>query len=148
MTIQLALDVETEEEIDAAGDAQAVVLEHLFAACKAVVREMTADRVAAELNKIWANRGRGVTAQVLRAALADSRGNYFRVEWMFWFAAHSEDVRELLLGIAAGESPKDPADELADLQELVRKEMPQQAPRLIQKAKRPRVSRTGKARAR
>jgi hypothetical protein len=137
------MDVESDEERDAEsearGDAHAVVLEHLFAACKRVVRELTADYVAEELSKIWANRGRPVTAPILRSALSDSRGNYFRFEWVLWFAEHSADVRELLIGVGAGDSDKDPADELEDLKGVLRNEFPKQADRLIQRGKAPRA---------
>ena len=147
---QLALDVDAQAEkeaeaarIEALGDAHAVLLERVFAACRKVLRDRQADPVADELEAMWANRGRPVTAQVLRSALADSRGNYFRVEWLFWFAEHSQELRELLLELAIGQGPKDPADELADLHEIIREEFPKQATKLIQKAKAPRAPRAG-----
>src|SRR4051812_2279894 len=105
---QLEIEAVEAQELEAIGDSHAIVLERVFAACRKVVRELTADVVARELDVMWANRGRPVTAPVLRSALADSRGNYFRFEWILWFAEHSDEVRELLIGIGVGRSEKEP----------------------------------------
>lgn len=134
------------KELEGLGDVHAVVLEQLFAACKRVVREHTAEEIADEMDVMWANRGRPVTGPILRSALGDSRGNYFRLEWILYFAERSAEVRELLLGIALGRGPKDPADELGDLHEILRDEFPKQADRLIQKAKAPRAPRKARTR--
>lgn len=130
-----------QQELEAMGDNHAVRLEQLFAACRKVVREMTSDVVADDLDRMWANRGRGVTSNVIRASLGDSRGNYFRLEWILYFAEHSEEVRQLLMSVAIGDAPKEAKDELADLQDLVREHLPKHADQLIRKAKAPRVRR-------
>lgn len=135
LRIAEVVEDDRKKELEAVGDQHAVALEHLFAACKAIVRERTADEVARELDVIWGERGRGVTAQVLRAALADSRGNYFRLEWILYFAEESQEVRELLIAIGRGDGPKDPREELEDLKELLRNEYPKQAEQLIRKGK-------------
>jgi hypothetical protein len=120
-------------------DAQGVLLEQLLAACRAVARELTYDRCAAELDAVWGERGRTVSAAVLRAALTGTERNYFRVEWLFWFAQQSPDVATLVLEIAGRGLPKKkPEDELRDLQSEVRAEFPKQAERLIRKAASPR----------
>ena len=53
---------------------------------------------AAELEKQWGNpeQGRFVSAALLTAALKDSERNYFRAEWLHWFASQSQEVAEIL----------------------------------------------------
>ena len=135
LAIAAVQEDDRQRELEEIGDAHAVRLEQLFAACKRVVREMTADAVASELDTIWANRGRPVSPQVLRASLADSRGNYFRAEWLLYFAEQSPEVRELLIAIGRGDGPKDPKDELTDLHDVLRSEYPRQAEALIRKGR-------------
>lgn len=132
---EVALD-EREKELDAMGGEHAIRLEELFAACNKVVRAMTAEGAADELARMWEKRGRPVTAGVLKNALADSRGNYFRLEWILYFAAMSSEVRELLIAIGRDDSPKEPREELADLQDDLREQFPKQADAMIRRAKR------------
>lgn len=133
---QLAIaGLENQAEIDQEADDQALLFEHVVAACKAVTRELTLEVCATALDRIWGDRGRPVSAAVLRAALNDSRGNYFRVEWLIWFARQSEEVAQLAHEIAgAGLPQKKPEDELRDLKAVLREEYPRQAQRLIRKA--------------
>lgn len=126
---ELAKDRERE------ADDQALLFEHVLAACRAVARDLTYDACARELDRIWGERGRPVSAAVLRAALNDARGNYFRLEWLIWFARQSEDVAQLAREIGgAGLPKKTPEQELEDLKNVLRSEYPKQAQRLIRKA--------------
>lgn len=141
---QLSMVVDDPREIERDADEQGLLFERLLAACKAVARERTYDVVAAALDAIWGSdkRGRPVSSSVLRAALNDARGNYFRLEWALWFARESEEVADLLLEIAGrGRPTKKPEDELADLQQVVRREYPNQAEKMIAKSKLPRGGR-------
>ena len=121
-----------------AGDEQALLYERLMVACRAVARELTFERCAAALDAIWGDRGRPVSAAVLRAALSGTERNYFRVEWAIWFARHSEDVADVLLEIAGrGKPKKTPEEELRDLKEIVRRELGATGNKLIRKAEAP-----------
>lgn len=117
-------------------DDQALVFEGLLAACRACARLLTVEVCARELDRIWGDRGRPVSAAVLRAALNGTERNYFRLEWAIWFARQSEDVAELLLEIVGqGKPKKTPEEELADLKKLVRDELShKRAEALIRKA--------------
>jgi hypothetical protein len=54
--------------------------------------------VAAELDKRWGGDafGRPVSESTLGAALRDAERNYFRLEWVDWFAARSPEIADLL----------------------------------------------------
>lgn len=80
---------------------------------------------------------KGVSASLFRSCLESSERNYFRLDWLFWFIDESEDVRSVLIE-AIGLPEKDPKEELQDLRDLVRSEMPKQADRIIRKAAEPR----------
>jgi hypothetical protein len=133
---QLAIaGLDDPQDAEREGDDQALLFEHLIAACRAVARELTHEVCARELDKIWGDRGRPVSAAVLRAALNDARGNYFRAEWVIWFARQSEDVAQIAREIGgAGLPKKTPEQELEDLKNVLRSEYPKQAQRLIRKA--------------
>jgi hypothetical protein len=138
--VQLPLEAvekaERKAELEAMGDAHEIRLNQLFAACKKAVRNLgSADDAALELSAMWEDRGRPVTAPVLRAALADSRGNYFRLEWILYFAELSEEVRDLLIAIGHGDTPKDPREELDDVYDVIREELGKTGEALIRKAK-------------
>lgn len=130
-----------EKARQAEADEQALLYERVVHACRALARELTMESCATQIDAIWGDRGHPVSAAVLRAALGDSRGNYFRFEWAVWFARQDggDAVAELLLEIAGrGLSPKKPEDELRDLHEAIRNEFPKQAEKLIRKGKAPR----------
>ena len=135
------LEMEVDDPVQAAKerarerDQQALLFERLLTACRAVSHELTAEHCAKELDAIWGDRGRPVSAAVLRAALADSRGNYFRAEWLIWFAQQSEAVADLLLEAGGrGKPKKKPEDELRDLKALMRRKLGTVANELIHKA--------------
>lgn len=122
------------------GDAQALLFDHLVAACRTVARELTVEYCAKSLDAIWGDRGRPVSASVLRSALnpGGANYNYFRVEWAIWFARKSDHVAELLLEIGGSARPKKkPEDELRDLKALVKEALPKHAAALIRKAELP-----------
>jgi hypothetical protein len=82
--------------------------------------------------------GKGVSSAVLRSCLEATPGNYFRLDWIFWFAEECEEVADVLLEVAGrGKPQKSPEEELADLKEIVRAEYPRQADKLIRKAAAP-----------
>lgn len=112
----------------------------LMAAFRAVTRDLTNDRAANELAAMWAPHGRDVSPATLRATLAPgNERNYFRVEWIIWFARQSEDVAHLLMEIAGHGLPrKSTVDELEDLRAIVRREYPRQADKHLREASSPR----------
>ncbi len=117
-------------EIEADGDEQALLYEHLVVACRAVARELGYDACANAIEAIWADRGHPVSSSVLRAALNPNNlnHNYFRFEWAIWFARKSDAVAELLLEIGGRACPKkSPEDELRDLKAAIREELPKRA---------------------
>lgn len=127
---------EAKREAEREADEQVLLFEHMLAACRAVARELTYDACATALDRIWGDRGRPVSSAVLRAALNDSRGNYFRLEWAIWFARQSEEVASVLAEIIGlGASSKPPDEELEDLKEVLLEEYPRQAQRLIRRAR-------------
>lgn len=122
-------------ELAREADDQALLFEHLITACRAVSRLITVEVCARELDRIWGDRGRPVSAAVLRAALNGAERNYFRLEWAIWFARQSEEVAELLREIGGNGKPKKtPEEELEDLKSILRTEYPKQAEKLIRKA--------------
>jgi hypothetical protein len=125
---------EKEEEIEDQRD----LFMRFSAACRAVIRDLTADVVANELEAIWGELGRHVSSGVLKQTLAQGEvfnRNYFRFEWAIWFARQSEDCAELLAEIIGRGKPKKTAEqELADLKSVLHSEYPRQATRLIRKA--------------
>lgn len=135
------LDLECESDREAEADRQRATRDELVMACRAVARELGYDACAAALDLVWGPLGRSVSASSLRAALNDAERNYFRFEWVLWFATQSESVRDVLRAIADGRSKKSEADELRDLQELVRRKLPEDAEGLIRKAKTTRTRR-------
>lgn len=141
---QLAMDVEdphaAAEQVARDHDDQRLALEHFFAACRQVCRELGYERCANELDAIWSKVGRGVSASTLKATLApNGERNYFRFEWAIWFAQQSEEVADLLLEIAGrGKPEKTPEEELRDLKELMRRELGATGNKLIRKAAAPR----------
>ena len=79
------------------------------------------DACAAALNRRWVDKGRGVSAAVLRAALHDVERNNFRLEWADWFACRSKEVAELM---GRRVKPiKTPDERLADLEAELREEL-------------------------
>jgi hypothetical protein len=135
---QLAIvGLEDPADIERDGDDQALLFEALVGACRAVARELGYDACAAALDAIWGERGRPVSAAVMRAALNGTERNYFRVEWAIWFARRSEHVADILLEIAGrGSRPRKTAEqELEDLKALLRDELShKRAEQLIRKA--------------
>lgn len=95
--------------------------EQLFIAMRAVAREHGYEACASALDRRWGDKGRPVSASLLRAALNDAERNYFRLEWADWFARRSKDVADLL---ASRMKPtKTPEEMLADLEAEVREEL-------------------------
>lgn len=110
----------------------------LWAALRAVARELSFEVCARELDKRWGELGRPVSASVLRSALHDAERNNFRLEWLLWFATRNERVADLLLEIGgASREAKKPEDELEDLKAELRREYPRQAEAIIRKGKAP-----------
>jgi hypothetical protein len=91
--------------------------------------------VAAALDRRWGGDafGRPVSESTLGAALRDSERNYFRLEWVDWFAARSPEIADLL---ARRVKPvKTPEQELEDLKAEVRSEMPKRAEAIFRNAR-------------
>lgn len=128
-------------EADERRDQRAVLRVKLMAALRACAagqiamcaREVTRDAEAFGTDRDE-DTGKGVSESLLAACLRGSNRNYFRLDWLLWFAEESEEVREVLLEIVGrGKGMKDPKDELRDLKEVLRNEYPKQAERLIKK---------------
>lgn len=81
--------------------------------------------------------GKGVGASTLRACVEGTERNYFRLDWLFWFLEESDELASVLME-AIGLPQKDPKEELQDLRDIVRAELPKQAERMIRKAAEPR----------
>ena len=79
------------------------------------------DAVAAELDLRWGEKGRPVSASILRAALHDVERNNFRLEWVDWFARRDPDVAALLAHQV--KPAKTDAERLADLEAELREEL-------------------------
>lgn len=131
------LETETDDELEI--EAGYVWREQLWSAMRSFVAGYIAggqkgyDAAAAALDKRWGSRGRSVSASTLRAALADSERNYFRAEWLDWFAARDTDIANL---VARRVKPtKTEAELRADLEAEIREEYPKQAEKLIRRAR-------------
>lgn len=99
--------------------------EQLWSAMRAVARELGYEACASALDRRWGEKGRPVSASLLRAALNDAERNYFRLEWADWFARQSKDVADLL---ASRVKPKKAPDELlADLEAELRETLSHKA---------------------
>jgi hypothetical protein len=91
------------------------------------------EAAAAALDRRWGEKGRPVSASMLRAALGDTERNYFRAEWLDWFAARSPEVADLM---ARRVKPvKSPEEQLRDLENEIREELPKRADSIIRKAR-------------
>lgn len=133
----------TPEEQIAEQDRQILLRVEIMAACRAVVRDLGGnDAAAALLDKTWGRDdvGRGVSGSTFKSCVNDT-GNYFRLEWIFELANHSETIRNLLHDAADGRGAKPEGEELRDLQEIVRKKLPEDAEAMIRKAKHKRRAR-------
>lgn len=99
------------EDADEAAEIEAGYIwrEQLWSAMRAVTRDLGYETCASALDRRWGEKGRPVSASLLRAALNDAERNYFRLEWADWFARQSKDVADLL---AARVKPKKTADEM------------------------------------
>jgi len=89
---------------------------------------------AAALDRRWGPDGRPVSASTLRAALADSERNYFRAEWLDWFARRDPDVAAIM---ARQVKPaKTDAERLADLEAELREVLShKQAEQVLRRAR-------------
>jgi hypothetical protein len=137
--VQLVMDVEDPEQArrdrEQEIDDRRELLERLFKACRAVCREHSYEAVGQALEAEWGDLGRHVSSGVVKQTLTPNSSNYFRVEWIMWFAAQSPEVAEILLEIAGrGVPKKKPEDELRDLQEIIRANYPRQAESHIRRA--------------
>lgn len=119
--------LQTDDEEQAEIEAGRLWREQLWSALRSFAQSYMAnglkgyDACAAALDKRWGELGRPVSASTLRAALNDSERNYFRAEWLDWFAARSQDVAELM---ARRVKPiKTPEERLADLEAELREEL-------------------------
>ena len=119
--------LEDPADLDAEIEAGYVWREALWSAMRTFVAGYIAngakgyDAVAAALDARWGAKGRPVSASTLRAALADSERNYFRLEWADWFAARDRDIADLL---ARRVKPaKTDAERLTDLEAEMREEL-------------------------
>lgn len=132
MSAQLALIADDEAAEIEAGY---VWREALYAACRAVVREVGGyEQAANALDRRWGPKGRPVSATLLRSALNDVERNNARIEWLDWFAARSKDVAELM---GRRIKPAKTAEErLADLEAELREELSHKAAeRVLRKAR-------------
>jgi hypothetical protein len=94
------------------------------------------DACAARLDKQWGDpeRGRAVTGAILKATLNDSERNYFRAEWLHWFASRCPEVAALM---ARQVKPTKTAEErIADIEaELFETLSHREATRVIRRAR-------------
>lgn len=130
-----------ETEMQMRRERRGVLRARLMAALREFARERQMNTCATELDKDDAlfGGGKGVAASTLRACLEGVERNYFRLDWILWFAEESEDVADLLCQIAGrGKAEKTPEEELEDLKAQLRAEFPRQADKLIRKARAPR----------
>lgn len=145
---QLAIvGLKTQEEADAEAALEAAdrerrgIMRHrLMAAIRDFARLRQQNVCATELDKDDSvfGGGKGVSASAFRACLEGTERNYFRLDWLFWFVDESDEVADLIVEIGKrGLSQKTPEEELQDLRDLVRQEMPKQADKLIRKAAAP-----------
>lgn len=115
------------EDADESAEVEAGYIwrEQLWSAMRAVTRELGYETCASALDRRWGEKGRPVSASLLRAALNDAERNYFRLEWTDWFARQSKDVADLL---ASRVKPKKTAEEsLADLEAELRETLSHKA---------------------
>jgi hypothetical protein len=120
-------------------DAQKAVFDALITACRdTALAHGGYDKAANALDAVWGEFGRHVSGSFLNTTLKpvkpENAGSYFRLEWIIWFAQHSAEVRDLLAGIAF-DTPKDPAEDLDDLHDVIREELGKTGEALIRKAK-------------
>lgn len=141
VAVQTEMDVadpaELAREREREVEDQQELLQRFFKACREVVREWGGyDKVAAELDEIWAPIGRSVAGSTLKVTLAaGNERNYFRFEWAIWFARNDEDCADLLAEIIGkGKPKKAPQDELRDLHAELRTRYPKDADKIIRKA--------------
>lgn len=117
-------------------EARGVLRHRLMAALRQHAREYQINAAASELDQDDATfgGGKGVSASTLRSCLEGTERNYFRLDWLFWFAEESEEIADIVMEIAGrGKPVKKPEDELRDLKEALRQEFPKQADKLIRK---------------
>jgi hypothetical protein len=148
---QLAIvGLKTQAEADAEAADEAARREHrgilrhrLMAALRDYARLRQLNICATELDKDDAvyGGGKGVSSSTLRSCLESTQGNYFRLDWLFWFAGECDEVADILMEIAGHKSEKTPEQELEDLKNALRSEYPKQAAALIRKGQLPRSSR-------
>lgn len=135
---QAEADAETEDRA-ARRDRRGVLRARAMAAIAKLARERQFAVCAEELDaddKSWGG-GKGVGASTLRSCVEGTERNYFRLDWLFWFLEESDELASVLME-AIGLPQKDPKEELQDLRDLVRAELPKQADRIIRKAAEPR----------
>lgn len=111
------LDLETESDREDEVEREHALLEGMLAAVRRAIRGIDGgyEASAVALERIWGPKGRHVTEALLRSCLAEdveTRRNYFRFEWLFWFALHSEEVRELLDEVNGKAKPKKSYEQL------------------------------------
>jgi hypothetical protein len=136
---QLELDVESPRNLERKIEERREQLDRFFRLCREVCREHTYEAVATELEREWGDLGRHVSTGILKMALAPgNERNYFRWEWGAWFAEANGEIADLYCEIAGrGKPKKAPEEELRDLKELIRAELPRRAAALIRKAETP-----------
>ena len=127
LTTQVVMGgLETDEEEAAEIEAGRIWRDALYLAIKTFIAGYMANgqkgyvACAAALNARWGSKeeGRHVTDALLRATLKDSERNYFRAEWLDWFACRSSEVAEIM---ARRVKPvKTTEDELRNLEAEVR----------------------------
>ncbi len=135
---QLELVTETDEEREAEAERQILLRLEFMAAARATVRELGGfDEAAKKLDRTWGRDdvGRGVSGSTFRAAVNDTERNYFRLEWIFELANHSETIKDLLRAAADGRSKKSAEDELRDVHDIIRRKYPEDAEAIIRKAR-------------
>lgn len=130
--------VQAERDAERARSDQHLLFTSLIAACRdAALASGGYDKAANALDAIWAPLGRPVSASFLRATLdpkSSETRSYFRGEWLIWFAQQSAEVRELMIGIGE-DAPKDPVEDLEDLQDLARDRFGKAGEQLVRDAK-------------
>jgi hypothetical protein len=104
-------------------------------ACRAVAIARSFARTATELDQIFESEGRPVSLGTLHNTLGDHERHYMRAEWIPYFAAHSQEVAEVI-AIAAGchiapAAKLKPEDELELLRERVMREFGVAGARLV-----------------
>lgn len=119
--------------------------ERFIQGARAVCVDRGYGKVANELDGTWSKLGHPVSESVLRATMRENgERNYFRMEWVPYFARHSEECAQALLEMAGRGEPEVPVEDFnANLIDGMRGVLaPAQVNRIVAAARRPKARRS------